>query len=843
MKKVSTFLAVCLLIIAISGTMSVSAVWADSTSSNLLVYPYLGNTTPNSVVVSWATDSVGAGEVHYSLDQSYNNIVAAASNVYDGRTWYSAALTGLSTNTNYYYRVFDDGSDITPWSMITFTTAAESTGTDFTFTVVGDNQPPYAGAPPYQAALDIAAVMKQQTPNLVLHSGDMINDGSICSGSSSAWSQYVSNFFGVYRTMLGNTPFFTAIGNHEVETGGCGYQAYKSVFALPANAPAGHSEEYYSFDWGNAHFVLLDTDQDFSTGGAQYNWLVNDLRTTSQLWKIAVFHVPPYSSGDIGSNAQVQAYLVPLFETYGVNVVFNGHDHDYERTCPIRNGACTTTQNGGVVYFVNGGGGAYTSLVGTSWFTAYSAHPNEFLRVHVSDCQLQLDAVNRYGTVFDSYVIDRCGIPPAPTPTATATSTTTPIPMPTAMPSGFPGTGVLDTFDRGDGAVGPNWSADKSGYKITGNQLGVTTGGILYWNASLLGPDQEAYVTFANIDSAATNMDLLLKSQSTSVTKVGLVEVWYSPASKLIRIYTYTTAQGWVKRGANLSATFSIGDQLGARANANGLVYVYRNGTLLGTWDITAWPYYASGGYIGVLTANAPNALFDNFGGGTIQVSATSTPSPTATNTPTPTNTLTDTPTPTPTATATNTPTPTITPTPTPLPLVAFWDDFDPVKETWTHSAGQGIDDWSLSTARSHSSTTSYFSSEPATVKDDYLRTRAITIPANGQLTFWHTYKMESGRDGSVIEISTNGGVTFADLGSYITSSGYSGSISTKYGSPIGGRAAWTGNRLGIWSQVVVDLRAYAGQNIILRFRMTSDNARSGSGWNIDDVRVSGTSQ
>jgi bacillopeptidase F (M6 metalloprotease family) len=169
-----------------------------------------------------------------------------------------------------------------------------------------------------------------------------------------------------------------------------------------------------------------------------------------------------------------------------------------------------------------------------------------------------------------------------------------------------------------------------------------------------------------------------------------------------------------------------------------------------------------------------------------------------------------------------------------------FSDNFDPQKETWTHSAAQGVDDWGPSNTYSYSPTTSFFSSEPATVKDDYLHTRPIILPANAQLSFWHTYKMEVGYDGSVIEISTNGGATFTDLGSKITSGGYNGTIATNSSSPIGGRSAWTGGTIGTWSQVVVDLGSYSGQTVILRFRLASDNGKAGSGWYIDNVTVSG---
>ena len=211
----------------------------------------------------------------------------------------------------------------------------------------------------------------------------------------------------------------------------------------------------------------------------------------------------------------------------------------------------------------------------------------------------------------------------------------------------------------------------------------------------------------------------------------------------------------------------------------------------------------------------------------------------------TPTRTPTATPTSTPTFTPTGTPTPTRTPTPTATPPagVVFWDDFDPVRETWTHYAAQGVDDWALSTAYYRSPTHAYFSSDTTTIKDACLLTRAFVVPAGAQLSFWHTYQLESGGDGAVIEISTNGGTTFVDLGSRILSGGYTGVIATGWGSPISGRPAWTGGTLGAMQQVVVDLSPYAGQTVILRFRLACDDGVGGAGWYIDDVRVAGAGQ
>jgi 3',5'-cyclic AMP phosphodiesterase CpdA len=115
---------------------------------------------------------------------------------------------------------------------------------------------------------------------------------------------------------------------------------------LPGN------ERWYSFDYGNAHFVGLEVDGYASTapGSAQMLWLANDLAQTRQRWKVVFFHAPFYSSGAHGGDPQVpqlRAALEPLFIQHGVDLVFNGHDHDYERSVAH-----------GVVYIVAGGGGA-----------------------------------------------------------------------------------------------------------------------------------------------------------------------------------------------------------------------------------------------------------------------------------------------------------------------------------------------------------------------------------------------------------------------------------------------------------------------------------------------------
>ena len=186
-------------------------------------------------------------------------------------------------------------------------------------------------------------------------------------------------------------------------------------------------------------------------------------------------------------------------------------------------------------------------------------------------------------------------------------------------PPSFPITGILDNFNRADGLLGSNWSGDTGDYRVANNQLDVGSDEDIYWNVSSFGVDQEAYVTLTQIDASGSEIGLLLKSQSSSIVSPGVIDVFYDPVGQQVQVWTYiNNSEGWVKRGANLSATFVDGDQFGVRVTADGQVEIYRNGTLLGTRDVTAWLHYTQGGYVGFYMLNASSTILDDFGGGTI---------------------------------------------------------------------------------------------------------------------------------------------------------------------------------------------------------------------------------
>ena len=97
----------------------------------------------------------------------------------------------------------------------------------------------------------------------------------------------------------------------------------------------------------------------------------------------------------------------------------------------------------------------------------------------------------------------------------------------------------------------------------------------------------------------------------------GLIEVWYSPSGNVVQVWTYSPDQDWVQRSGDIPVTLQAGDVLGVRAHAAGWVEIYHNGMSVGIVDVTAWPYYANGGRIGLWLENI-TTIVDDFGGGNV---------------------------------------------------------------------------------------------------------------------------------------------------------------------------------------------------------------------------------
>jgi hypothetical protein len=161
-----------------------------------------------------------------------------------------------------------------------------------------------------------------------------------------------------------------------------------------------------------------------------------------------------------------------------------------------------------------------------------------------------------------------------------------------------------------------------------------------------------------------------------------------------------------------------------------------------------------------------------------------------------------------------------------------FSDTVENGANGWTASHAGGSEDWAQVTSESHSPTHAWFASNTGATNDQYLVSPNINVPAGSELSFWHRYDLEAGYDGGLVEISTNGGTTWTDLGSLMTLNGYSGTIDN----PIGDRPAFTGT--SAWIETRANLASFGGQTVKLRFRQADDSSESETGWWVDDIAV-----
>jgi hypothetical protein len=186
----------------------------------------------------------------------------------------------------------------------------------------------------------------------------------------------------------------------------------------------------------------------------------------------------------------------------------------------------------------------------------------------------------------------------------------------------FPQTAVLDNFNRANGAIGANWIDEPTQFSIASNTLRPNNlDSYIEWNGATFGPNQEVFVTLTTVATSAPEHNLMLKTQG-STWAAGHIEVSYYAPGQQVTVYTLTAPATWTAYGTINGVTFTAGQQFGARALADGTVQVFRNGVLLGSTSVAGWPFSAQGGRIGLSTARASTARFDNFGGGNVTLAS-----------------------------------------------------------------------------------------------------------------------------------------------------------------------------------------------------------------------------
>jgi len=311
---------------------------------------------------------------------------------------YRASASNLTPDTSYEYSLSVDGTQIAQsvYARPRFKTA--SRGASFTFLHFADSG---TGA---DSQHKLAAQMMRETASLVLANGDLAYD-------MATHRSVENNYFSVYRELMAQIPFFASLGNHEYNTDAGSPSLAGRVTPTNGVSPRDWGR-YYSFDWGNIHFVALDSNSPLARVDAgddsMLAWLENDLNATRKFWRVVFFHHPPYATGSHQNDiepARARQHIVPILERHGVQVVFNGHEHNYQRTLPMQAGKTADPGVDGTVYVTSGGGGQTTYQSSPADWIARIQSVNHYVRSEVSGGTLTLAAVAPDGSVFDTTFI------------------------------------------------------------------------------------------------------------------------------------------------------------------------------------------------------------------------------------------------------------------------------------------------------------------------------------------------------------------------------------------------------------------------------------------------------
>ncbi len=245
------------------------------------------------------------------------------------------------------------------------------------FAAIGDNGT--GGKEQYEVAQQMAKLHAAFPFNLVIMLGD-----NMYGGQSAA--DYVSKFERPYAPLLAaGVTFQASIGNHDRP---------EQIFYRPYNM---NGQRYYTYTRNNVRFFALDSNL---MDAKQIDWLDASLRSAREEWKICYFHHPLYShAARHGSSVDLRVLLEPLFVKYGVNVVFSGHDHVYERIKPQK----------GIHYFVSGAAGQLRkgNMTASDQTAVAFDRDQSFMAIEVAGTDMFFQAISRTGQILDSGVIPR----------------------------------------------------------------------------------------------------------------------------------------------------------------------------------------------------------------------------------------------------------------------------------------------------------------------------------------------------------------------------------------------------------------------------------------------------
>ena len=322
---------------------------------------------------------------------------------------YGAYMQHLQPDTAYEYRICNDEGEETGW--FSFTTTKEELN-QYKVLIFGDSQ-----SVDYSVWGQTAQIAWNQNKDAAffVNMGDLTDNGQ-------AWFQWRDWQYNA-DILTSHLPFAPVLGNHEAYSMEWKFAypyTYKALFTVPYGSPQGQSRLTYSFDYGDVHYVSLNTDyeelhaQDPDMLTNEAAWLDADLAAAKKAGKrlIVMMHRPPWDSpyhGVLDSNGKC---FMPIFDKYDVPLVFTAHDHCYERTVPVKNDTQAET---GTIYIATG-------RSGTESWDAARRKPTDvvyynpmdmpmYLTLQVEPKDFRVTAFKNDGTIIDTTTIATDTVP------------------------------------------------------------------------------------------------------------------------------------------------------------------------------------------------------------------------------------------------------------------------------------------------------------------------------------------------------------------------------------------------------------------------------------------------
>lgn len=373
-----------------------------------------------SRTIMWQSDnSESDAIIEYRLEESKNiQSIGATDKAFtdDDSTTYihEATLTGLTPNTKYEYRVGYSNDRRSDWYSLE--TAGSSV---YDVLIYPDSQ-----SGDYSAWEQIVKDSAHRNPRTALYisMGDLVDNGE----QAYQWRTWLNSI----RPLSATVPLATTLGNHEMYTLDWKMRepyAYLNYFAVPPNGNEVFNRRYYSYDFGDVHYVVLDTQLYESNHEDNHNthhpdlydvqvqWLRQDLAANTKKWTVVLMHRDPFqyaidrpdASRDVGFNEEGVLFM-PIFDEFNVDLVLSAHLHSYRNRGHVRN---FNRDASGPLYILTG-------IAGDTRRPKWKEHPldvyvapdrdkNNYMAMTVTPNKLIVKAFLPDGTQLDESVLEK----------------------------------------------------------------------------------------------------------------------------------------------------------------------------------------------------------------------------------------------------------------------------------------------------------------------------------------------------------------------------------------------------------------------------------------------------